>query len=96
MYIVIDVAIDSPRNLISLAGLAVFIIIFFITSTNPSKVCKAKTTLNIKKTSFGLVGEGKVWISLNWLNPFQANEFPCPFKLDESISISRNVLFNFI
>ena len=42
VYIVIDVAIDSPKNLISLAGLAVFIIIFFITSTNPSKVIVTK------------------------------------------------------
>ena len=39
VYVVIDVAIDSPRNIISLAGLAAFVVIFYITSTNPSKVC---------------------------------------------------------
>ena len=39
-YIVIDIAVDSPRNLISVVGLLVFILIFYITSTNPSKVCE--------------------------------------------------------
>ncbi|KAL3832315.1 hypothetical protein ACJMK2_023969 [Sinanodonta woodiana] len=38
VYIVLDVAIENPRNLISVAGLALYIIIFYFTSTNPAKV----------------------------------------------------------
>lgn len=38
VYIVVDVAVDRPENLISLAGMVVFISLFFIFSYNPSKV----------------------------------------------------------
>ncbi|CAL1538783.1 unnamed protein product [Lymnaea stagnalis] len=38
VYIVVDVALDRPENLISLAGMVVFIALFFIFSYNPSKV----------------------------------------------------------
>ncbi|XP_053373013.1 solute carrier family 28 member 3-like [Mercenaria mercenaria] len=37
-YIVIDIAIDHPQNLISVAGLVLYIIIFYITSVNPARV----------------------------------------------------------
>ncbi|XP_046369656.2 solute carrier family 28 member 3-like [Haliotis rufescens] len=38
VILVIEVAIPTPDNLISLAGLAAFIILCFITSTNPGRV----------------------------------------------------------
>ncbi|KAK3578737.1 hypothetical protein CHS0354_010118 [Potamilus streckersoni] len=38
VYIILDVAIEQPRNLVSVAGLALYIIIFYFTSTNPAKV----------------------------------------------------------
>ncbi|KAL5006302.1 hypothetical protein ScPMuIL_015108 [Solemya velum] len=38
VYITIDVLVDHPGNLVSVGGLAVFIILFYLTSTNPAKV----------------------------------------------------------
>ncbi|KAK3588470.1 hypothetical protein CHS0354_004684 [Potamilus streckersoni] len=38
VYIILDVAIEKPKNLVSVAGLALYIIIFYFTSTNPAKV----------------------------------------------------------
>ncbi|KAK3102434.1 hypothetical protein FSP39_011350 [Pinctada imbricata] len=37
-YIIIDVLIDHPGNLLSLAGLALFIALFYVTSVNQAKV----------------------------------------------------------
>lgn len=38
VYVIIDIAIDHPQNLISVAGLALYIVIFYVTSANPAKV----------------------------------------------------------
>lgn len=38
IYIIIDIAIKHPQNLISVAGLVIYIIIFYFTSKNPAKV----------------------------------------------------------
>ncbi|KAH9523620.1 hypothetical protein Btru_040466 [Bulinus truncatus] len=38
VFIVVDVALDRPRNLISLGGICFFVVSFFIFSHNPSKV----------------------------------------------------------
>lgn len=38
VYVIIDIALDQPENLISVAGLALYIIIFYITSVNPARV----------------------------------------------------------
>ncbi|XP_045170393.2 solute carrier family 28 member 3-like [Mercenaria mercenaria] len=38
VYIVIDVALDQPQNLVCVAGLLIYILLFFITSANPAKV----------------------------------------------------------
>lgn len=38
VYIVIDVGLENPENLVSLAGLAAFVVIFYVTSHNPAKV----------------------------------------------------------
>lgn len=38
IYVIIDVAIDHPRNLLSVAGLALYVIIFYLFSVNPAKV----------------------------------------------------------
>ncbi|KAL5006492.1 hypothetical protein ScPMuIL_015298 [Solemya velum] len=38
VYITIDVLVDHPGNLVSVGGLAVFLILFYLTSTNPAKV----------------------------------------------------------
>ena len=37
-YVVIDIALDRPENLVSVAGLAVYILVFYVTSVNPAKV----------------------------------------------------------
>ena len=37
-YIIYDVLIDYPQNAVSIAGLALYIIIFYIFSKNPAKV----------------------------------------------------------
>ncbi|XP_062608399.1 solute carrier family 28 member 3-like [Saccostrea cucullata] len=37
-YIVVDVLLDYPQNALSIAGLAIYIIIFYIFSKNPAKV----------------------------------------------------------
>ncbi|XP_052800358.1 solute carrier family 28 member 3-like [Mya arenaria] len=37
-YVIIDIAIDQPANLISVAGMVLYIIIFYIFSINPAKV----------------------------------------------------------
>ena len=55
VYIVLDIAIDSPRNLISLGGLFTFIAIFYITSTSPSKVSKYNVgPKGMRKSVFGI------------------------------------------
>lgn len=38
VYIIIDVAMEHPENLMSLAGLFVYLLIFYITSVNPARV----------------------------------------------------------
>ncbi|KAK0058302.1 solute carrier family 28 member 3 [Biomphalaria pfeifferi] len=38
VYIIVDVGLNKPRNLISLAGIAFFVVSFFLFSHNPSKV----------------------------------------------------------
>ncbi|KAL3832121.1 hypothetical protein ACJMK2_024009 [Sinanodonta woodiana] len=38
VYIALDVAVENPTNLVSVAGLALYIIIFYFTSINPAKV----------------------------------------------------------
>lgn len=38
VYIVIFIAMETPENLVSLGGLAVFILLFYLFSHNPSKV----------------------------------------------------------
>ncbi|KAJ8301083.1 hypothetical protein KUTeg_020070 [Tegillarca granosa] len=38
IYIIVAIAIPSPRNLVSLLGLALFIILFYIFSHNPARV----------------------------------------------------------
>ncbi|KAK3594923.1 hypothetical protein CHS0354_009308 [Potamilus streckersoni] len=38
VYIVMDIAIEEPRNLISVAGLMLYVMIFYVTSVNPSKI----------------------------------------------------------
>lgn len=38
VYIVIYIAMETPENLVSLGGLAVFILLFYLFSHNPSKV----------------------------------------------------------
>lgn len=38
VYIIIDIAIEHPKNLISVAGLVIYILIFYFTSKNPAKV----------------------------------------------------------
>lgn len=37
-YVIVDIAIDHPGNLVSVAGLALYIIIFYLTSINPARV----------------------------------------------------------
>lgn len=38
IYVIIDIAIERPSNLISVAGLLIYIILFYLTSVNPTKV----------------------------------------------------------
>ena len=38
IYVIVEIAIKSPRNLISIAGMAVYILLFYIFSHNPAKV----------------------------------------------------------
>ncbi|KAL3831924.1 hypothetical protein ACJMK2_023614 [Sinanodonta woodiana] len=38
IYIIIDIAIEQPRNLISVVGLLLYILIFYVTSVNPAKI----------------------------------------------------------
>jgi hypothetical protein len=38
VYIIIDVLVDYPENAISVAGLAIYIILFYVFSKNPAKV----------------------------------------------------------
>ncbi|XP_052250658.1 solute carrier family 28 member 3-like isoform X5 [Dreissena polymorpha] len=38
VYVIIDIVIDHPENLVSVAGVALYIIIFYFTSINPAKV----------------------------------------------------------
>ncbi|KAJ8313632.1 hypothetical protein KUTeg_008193 [Tegillarca granosa] len=38
VYVIVDVAIDYPQNLIAVVGQALYIILFYIFSTNPAKV----------------------------------------------------------
>lgn len=41
-YIIIDVVIDHPENLSSILGVVIFILIFYVTSTNPARVVLLK------------------------------------------------------
>ena len=45
IYVIVEVAIESPRNLVSAAGMAFFILVFYITSHNPAKVSRLKRLL---------------------------------------------------
>ncbi|WAQ94209.1 S28A1-like protein [Mya arenaria] len=38
VYVVLDIAIEQPENLVSVAGLAIFLLIFYLTSVNPAMV----------------------------------------------------------
>lgn len=38
VYIILDIAIDHPQNMISVAGLVLYILIFYVTSVNPARV----------------------------------------------------------
>ena len=38
VYIIVDIAIDQPENLVSVAGMALYVIFFYITSINPARV----------------------------------------------------------
>ncbi|XP_063422699.1 solute carrier family 28 member 3-like [Mytilus trossulus] len=38
VYVIINIAIDHPENLIAAAGVALYIIIFYVTSVNPAQV----------------------------------------------------------
>lgn len=38
IFVLVDIAEDNPQSLMSLAGLAIYIILFYITSFNPAKV----------------------------------------------------------
>lgn len=38
IFVLVDIAKDNPQSLMSLAGLALYIILFYITSFNPAKV----------------------------------------------------------
>lgn len=38
IFVLVDIAKDNPQSLMSLAGLAIYIILFYITSFNPAKV----------------------------------------------------------
>lgn len=38
VYVIVDIAIDHPENLISVAGMCLYVIIFYITSINPARV----------------------------------------------------------
>lgn len=47
IYVIVDVAIKSPRNLISAAGMATLILLCYIFSHNPGKVIKGFITWRI-------------------------------------------------
>lgn len=56
VYIIVAIAIPSPRNLVSLLGLAMFIILFYVFSHNPARVsrpqtCKCNTCMYITDLS---------------------------------------------
>ena len=38
VYVIVDIAIDQPENLVSVAGMALYVIFFYITSINPARV----------------------------------------------------------
>lgn len=38
VYVVLDIAIDHPQNLVSVAGLIIYVLVFYVTSVNPAKV----------------------------------------------------------
>lgn len=38
IFVLVDIAKDNPQSLMSLAGLGLYIILFYITSFNPAKV----------------------------------------------------------
>ncbi|XP_052804830.1 solute carrier family 28 member 3-like [Mya arenaria] len=38
VYVVLDIAIEQPENLVSVAGLVIFLLIFYLTSVNPAMV----------------------------------------------------------
>ena len=52
IYVIVEVAIESPRNLVSAAGMAFFILVFYITSHNPAKVSRLKSYCCIGNSKF--------------------------------------------
>lgn len=40
VYIVTDIAMDYPENLVSIAGVVLYILVFYVTSVNPARVNK--------------------------------------------------------
>ena len=46
VYVIIDVALEHPGNLLTVAGLALYILIFYVTSVNPAKVSKEQTLVH--------------------------------------------------
>ena len=49
VYVIVDVAIEHPKNLISVAGLVLCILVFYITSINPAKVCERHQNVGREK-----------------------------------------------
>lgn len=50
IFVLVDIAEDNPQSLMSLAGLALYIILFYITSFNPAKVgCRVESMERLRK-----------------------------------------------
>lgn len=50
IFVLVDIAKDNPQSLMSLAGLALYIILFYITSFNPAKVgCRVESMERLRK-----------------------------------------------
>lgn len=50
IFVLVDIAKDNPQSLMSLAGLAIYIILFYITSFNPAKVgCRVESMERLRK-----------------------------------------------
>lgn len=48
IFVLVDIAEDNPQSLMSLAGLAIYIFLFYITSFNPAKV-RGRVESNLEK-----------------------------------------------